>query len=129
MDTSNDSRGSDTTPGPDSQPDGRPEDTESEDGETLRSEKTKKVLVDADQRDQDATDRDTVSDERARVADFEAFTTDGKYSGHKERRAAALDRADSKSDRESSAADRAYLTEDNSDDDDSAPADPTVEEK
>lgn len=128
MDTSNDSRGSDTTPGAESELNGRPEDIEADESEALRTERTKKVLVDADQRDQDATDRDTASDERARVADFEAFTTDGKYSGHKERRAAALDRADSKSDRESSAADRAYLTQDSSDDGDAATADPTTEE-
>jgi hypothetical protein len=129
MDTSKDSPGSDTARGPESELDGLPEDTEADGKEFLRTERTKRVLVDADQRDQDATNRDTASDERARVADFEAFTTNGRYSGHKERRAAALDRADSKSDRESSAADRAYLTQDNSDDHDTAPADPTMDEK
>jgi hypothetical protein len=76
------------------------------------SDKQKKILVDAEQRDHDARDRDAVSDERERVADREAFLkNDGKYEGHRERRAAALDRADSKNDRESSAEDRANLTE------------------
>jgi hypothetical protein len=125
MDTSNDSSGSDKATGPESVPDGRPINESDDQSAAQRTERTKKVLVDADQRDQDATDRDTVSDERARVADFEAFTTDGKYSGHKERRAAALDRADSKSDRELSAADRAYLTENKSPDGDEAADDPT----
>jgi hypothetical protein len=129
MDTSHDSRGSDADPIQESEIDGRPEGGESNQSEAGRSERTKKVLVDADQRDQDATERDTASDERARVADFEAFTTDGKYSGHKERRAAALDRADSKSDRELSAADRAYLTQNKSGEQDAGRAAPTVEEK
>ena len=79
------------------------------------TDKTKKILADADQRDKDAAARDALSDKRARVADHEAFVkSEGTYTGHRERRAAALDRADSKSDRESSADDRIHLTEDSS---------------
>lgn len=78
-----------------------------------QSEKTTKILVDADRRDEEATARDAVSDERARVADREAFTRpDGTYPGQGERRAAARDRADSKRDRESSADDRLQLIDD-----------------
>jgi hypothetical protein len=76
------------------------------------SAKTNKILDDAEQRHDQTSARDKVSDERARVADRDAFTsTEGTYTGHKERRAAAGDRADSKRDRESSADDRAQLTE------------------
>lgn len=75
-----------------------------------RGEETQKILEDADDRDDDAAARDAVAEERARVADREAFTdSDRSYSGHGERRAAAQDRADSKTDRESSAEDRARL--------------------
>ncbi|WP_026553087.1 hypothetical protein [Arthrobacter sp. H20] len=77
-----------------------------------RSDKTKKILVDAERRDEEATARDAVSDERERAADRRAFTNpDGVYTGHGARRAAAFDRANSKDDRESSADDRVKLTE------------------
>jgi len=77
-----------------------------------QSDKTTKILSDADRRDEEATARDAVSDERARVADRDAFMrTDGTYPGQGERRAAALDRANAKSDRESSAEDRADLAD------------------
>jgi hypothetical protein len=77
-----------------------------------RGEKTRKILQDADVRDAEATARDAVADERARVADLKAFTDPGSiYPGQAERRAAAHDRADSKTDREFSAEDRRRLTE------------------
>lgn len=80
------------------------------------SEKAKKILGDADVRDSQANARDDVADERAAVADRARFMdTDGVYTGHGERRAAALDRRDSKIDRESSADDRARLTADEAD--------------
>jgi hypothetical protein len=82
---------------------------------------TEKILSDASRRDDQADGRDAVSDERERSADRAAFTTtDGKYTGHAERRAAALDRADSKSDRKLSAEDRVQLTRELSSDDDPA---------
>ena len=77
-----------------------------------RGDRTEKILVDADRRDDEATARDAVSDERDRVADREAFTDPNvHYAGPGPRRAAALDRLDAKSDRESSAEDRIQLTE------------------
>lgn len=83
-----------------------------------QSQKTHKILVDADKRDHDADIRDAESDKRAEAADLEAFLNTGEtYSGHGERRAAALDRSHAKSDRESSADDRAHLTEKNDDPD------------
>lgn len=79
---------------------------------TARDQKIKKILVDADQRDDEADIRDIESDKRAEAADLEAFLdTSETYSGHGERRAAALDRSHAKSDRQSSADDRAELTE------------------
>jgi hypothetical protein len=82
-----------------------------------RTDRTNKILVDADRRDDDATARDAVSDERERLADRRAFLDPGAdYAGNGARRAAALDRADAKSDREYSAADRAQLTEGEGDD-------------
>ncbi|MCU1570195.1 MAG: hypothetical protein JWR33_936 [Naasia sp.] len=78
-----------------------------------RGEETKRILVDADRRDDEATARDSRSDERERLADRDAFMDPSTpYPGQAERRAAALDRSHSKSDRESSAEDRAHLTED-----------------
>jgi hypothetical protein len=75
-------------------------------------EETKKILVDADRRDDEATARDAESDRREQVADRKAFVDpSGNYPGHGERRAAALDRAYAKTDRESSAHDRALLTD------------------
>ncbi|WP_157887924.1 hypothetical protein [Frondihabitans sp. PAMC 28766] len=77
------------------------------------SDKVRKILGDADRRDDEATVRDDIADERASAADRDAFTSvDATYVGHGERRAAALDRADSKIDRESSADDRTHITED-----------------
>ena len=78
-----------------------------------RGEKIQKILEDAKGRDDEATARDAVADERDRVADLKAFTDpNGAYPGQSARRAAARDRADSKSDRESAAEDRIHLTED-----------------
>lgn len=79
----------------------------------LHVEKIQKILEDAKGRDDEATVRDAVADERDRAADLKAFTDpSGPYPGQGARRAAARDRADSKSDRESSAEDRVHLTED-----------------
>ena len=82
-------------------------------------QKTEKILVDADRRDDEAAIRDGVSDKRAEAADLQAFLdTNETYSGHGERRAAALDRSHAKSDRESSAQDRAELAKQKDDADD-----------
>lgn len=78
-----------------------------------REEKTRKILEDASARDEEAGARDAAADERGRVADWKAFRDLNRtYPGQAERRAAAHDRADSKTDRESSAEDRVHLTED-----------------
>lgn len=78
-----------------------------------RREKTRKILEDASGRDDEATARDAVAEERARLADLKAFTdVNSTYPGQGERRAAAHDRAASKTDRESSADDRIHLSED-----------------
>lgn len=80
---------------------------------SAQNDRTKRILADADRRDDVATARDRVSDERANAADLLAFVDTTKtYPGHRERREAALDRSHSKRDRESSADDRARLTED-----------------
>lgn len=76
-----------------------------------RQEKTKKILKDADHRDENADARDAAADERERVADFDAFTDPTPtYPGHQERRAAVHDRSKSKDDREHSAEDRRQLS-------------------
>ncbi|MFM9877637.1 MAG: hypothetical protein ACKVOG_07290 [Rhodoglobus sp.] len=76
------------------------------------SGKAKSILAAAAQRDEAADIRDVRSEERAAAADLKAFLDTGQlYVGHGERRAAALDRAHSKRDRESSADDRARLVE------------------
>lgn len=77
----------------------------------VQREKTQKILVEADRRDDEADTRDAESDKRAEAADLHAFlNTSEPYFGHGERRAAALDRSHAKDDRESSAADRAELS-------------------
>jgi len=84
------------------------------DGDTdiPRTDRTKKIRADADRRDDEAAARDIAADERAEAADLQAFLDIGEdYAGHGERRAAALDRAHSKGDREKSADDRAQLSE------------------
>ena len=79
--------------------------------QAAEDQKIQKILVDAHRRDDEADIRDIESDKRAEAADLEAFLdTSETYSGHGERRAAALDRSHAKSDRESSADDRAELT-------------------
>ena len=115
MDTPQDSLRGTAARDPESEPQRASVDETADPKSSHLSDKTKKILVDADQRDKNAADRDALSDKRARVADHEAFIkSDGTYTGHRERRAAALDRADSKSDRESSADDRANLTDESS---------------
>jgi hypothetical protein len=72
------------------------------------------ILGDADRRDEEADLRDGVSDKRSEAADLQAFLdTTETYSGLGERRAAALDRSHAKSDRKSSAEDRAELARKN----------------
>ena len=83
------------------------------DDDVSRTDRTRKILVDADRRDDKAAARDIVADERAQAADLEAFMDIGEeYAGHGERRAAALDRAHAKGDRQRSADDRAQLSGD-----------------
>jgi len=80
--------------------------------EIPRTDRTKKILGDADRRDDEAAARDIAADERAEAADLQAFLNVGEdYAGQRERRAAALDRAHAKCDREKSADDRAHLSE------------------
>jgi hypothetical protein len=75
-----------------------------------QAEKVAKILSDADRRDAQATARDADSDKREEAADLIAFLAVGaEYRGQGERRAASLDRAHSKHDRELSARDRAEL--------------------
>ncbi len=79
-----------------------------------RAERTKKMLTEADRRDEEAAARDIASDKRSEAADLQAFMDIGAaYQGHGERRAAALDRAHSRSDGEASAKDRAQMSEPN----------------
>ncbi|WP_158253845.1 hypothetical protein [Cryobacterium sp. N22] len=79
--------------------------------QAAQDQKIQKILLDAHRRDDEADIRDIESDKRAEAADLEAFLdTSETYSGHGERRAAALDRSHAKSDRQSSADDRAELT-------------------
>ena len=115
MDTSAVSPDDDTSAAPKSELRRLTKDEAGDLDEARQSGRTDKVMADAERRDEEATIRDAVSDERARVADREAFTdVNGVYKGHAERRAAALDRANSKVDREFSAEDRAYLSNDTS---------------
>ncbi|WP_146215833.1 hypothetical protein [Cryobacterium arcticum] len=82
------------------------------------SEKNEKILADAECRDDQAELRDVESDKRSEAADLQAFLdTNSSYAGPGERRAAAVDRSHAKSDRESSAADRAQLSEHETDQD------------
>jgi hypothetical protein len=84
----------------------------------LRAERTRKILADAERRDDEASARDVVADEREAAADLQAFMDLGEdYPGQGERWAAALDRAHAKDDREMSADDRAQLSEDRDDTD------------
>ena len=91
-----------------------PTDTEGEARESDRARRRAEmehILVDADQRDDEATARDVASDKREMAADLKAFLDqDEAYAGLDERRASAMDRSQAKGDREASAQDRADLT-------------------
>jgi hypothetical protein len=77
-----------------------------------REQETKKILAAADERDVEAELRDQVADEREKVASLQSFIHDKEYDAAlRARRASALDRFDSKTDRSSGASDRAKLSE------------------
>lgn len=88
-----------------------------------RSENKRKILEDAEHRDRVSDARDVDADERENTASRAAFLSQ-KHSGHEPevRRAAALDRRHSKSDRTSAAADRAELAREDAVDNDETPA-------
>lgn len=78
-----------------------------------RTTRTEGILADAHNRDDQANFRDVIADDRDRAASLQSFLHDEEYdAGNKARRAAALDRADSKADRASAAADRSELADD-----------------
>jgi hypothetical protein len=84
------------------------------DARAERTEATRGILADADQRDEQADGRDAVAEKREKDASLLAFMEDaGQYdSAHKARRSSAMDRSASKEDRASSAEDRSELTKD-----------------
>ena len=76
-----------------------------------REQQTQDILDDADERDQRADARDSVADDRDRAASLQSFLHDDDgSSGLKARRAAGMDRLDSKADRASAADDRSKLS-------------------
>ena len=78
-------------------------------------EEVQAILDDADERDRQADARDSQADDRDRADSFESFLHDKDFTpGARARRAAGIDRLDSKSDRASAADDRSRLTEDGS---------------
>lgn len=78
-----------------------------------RTTRTEGILADAHDRDDQADHRDVIADDRDRAASLQSFLHDEEYDpGNRARRAAALDRSDSKADRASAAADRSELADD-----------------
>ena len=85
-----------------------------------REKETSEILSAADERDDRAETRDRVADLRETAAGLHSFLHDKEYDAAlRARRAAALDRADSKTDRTSGASDRVKLSERASEDLDS----------
>ena len=77
-----------------------------------RTEEVQRILADADERDDQADARDAVATTRDTAASLHSFLHDNEYGpALKARRSAAMDRAESKTDRTSAAADRSRLTE------------------
>jgi hypothetical protein len=79
-----------------------------------REARTRGILADADERDVQADARDSAADGRDRAASLDSFLRDDHSDNDaalKSRRAGALDRLDSKGDREAAAEDRSHLAE------------------
>jgi hypothetical protein len=79
-----------------------------------RIDEAKAVLADAATRDARADERDATADERERAASLDAFVhpdADQYDAAIKARRASAIDRAEARSDRSSSADDRSKLSD------------------
>jgi hypothetical protein len=70
------------------------------------------ILDDADERDSQADARDSKADDRDKIASLKSFLDDKDFiPGINARRAAGMDRLDSKGDRSSAAKDRSKLSE------------------
>ncbi len=70
------------------------------------------ILAAAEARDEQADARDTAARKRDSAASLHSFLNDDEYDATlKARRSAAMDRSDSRTDRDSSAEDRSRLTE------------------
>lgn len=81
--------------------------------QSARLEHIRSILTGAGVRDDKADDRDSAADSRDASASLQSFLHDEEIAGGlKARRAAALDRMDSKTDRTSAASDRIELTGD-----------------
>jgi hypothetical protein len=79
---------------------------------SAREQETIEVLAAAEERDARADERDRVADDRESVAALHSFIHDQEYGrALRARRASALDRFDSRTDRTSGASDRAKLSE------------------
>jgi hypothetical protein len=77
-----------------------------------RFQTAKAILGDADERDGQADLRDALANERDKADSFRSFLHDDDFNpGIRARRAAGLDRSDSKHDRASAADDRSRLTD------------------
>jgi hypothetical protein len=79
-----------------------------------RIDEAKAVLADAATRDARADERDAIADERERAASLDAFVhpdADQYDAAIRARRASAIDRAEARSDRLSSAEDRSKLSD------------------
>jgi hypothetical protein len=88
--------------------------TAQESVQASRKEAIRRILADADERDDQADARDSVATTRDAAASLHAFLNDGDYGpALNARRSAAVDRANSKTDRTSAAADRSELAQDN----------------
>jgi hypothetical protein len=80
-----------------------------------RVEETRAIMDAAAERDGQADARDSQADDRDQAASLESFLHDEDFStGVKARRAAGMDRSDSKGDRASAADDRVRLSSDGS---------------
>jgi hypothetical protein len=81
--------------------------------DALRENRTTRragILSDASERDAKADSRDEIADDRDRAASLQSFLHHEEYdAGNKARRAAAMDRSDSKDDRAAAADDRSEL--------------------
>ncbi len=83
-----------------------------------RRERDRGVVARAEDRDEKADARDVVADERDSAASLHSLLHEGDSAkALQARRAAAMDRSDSKSDRESAAKDRSQMSDHGGNDD------------